>query len=325
VAFLSLLFFLTFSTSGVQARSKDKVSYGEGLIVNVPAPESEVEQVVAEVAQNGVIRGTKEYNKDQYIAGAKAADSSSVFPPWDQGGKIFYKVRLEAIDPLNFKETNDVGTVVVRYIVQPQGEKNSVLHIDALFQEDFRRVVHPSNGSVEIAEYKDIREHLDAIELMQRQNIQAEQERQERLARKQNADTSNAMSSSVSDSVTGPSTSDSPVSEQSTAPSASTHSNGNPATLAPSSPEQPSSASTSPNVPGESLEDRIKDLRKQVQRVVKSPGAPLKSAPFHTAGTLQLLSTGTEVLILISTPYWYGVETHEGQHGWMLRDELETP
>ena len=74
---------------------------------------------------------------------------------------------------------------------------------------------------------------------------------------------------------------------------------------------------------GQTLEERVKDLRKQVSRLVKSPGAPLKSAPFHTAGTLQLLSTGTEVLIVISTPDWYGVETHEGQHGWMLRDQLE--
>jgi hypothetical protein len=28
-------------------------------------------------------------------------------------------------------------------------------------------------------------------------------------------------------------------------------------------------------------------------------------------------------LIVISTTYWYGVETHDGQHGWMLRTELE--
>jgi len=67
----------------------------------------------------------------------------------------------------------------------------------------------------------------------------------------------------------------------------------------------------------------VKDLRKQVERLVKSPGAPLKSAPFHTASTLQLLGTGTEVLIVISTPYWYGVETHDGQHGWVQRDQLE--
>jgi hypothetical protein len=71
------------------------------------------------------------------------------------------------------------------------------------------------------------------------------------------------------------------------------------------------------------LEQQVEQLRRQVERVVKSPGAPLKSAPFHTAGTLQLLGTGTEVLIVIDTPYWYGVETHEGQHGWIMRDELE--
>jgi hypothetical protein len=74
---------------------------------------------------------------------------------------------------------------------------------------------------------------------------------------------------------------------------------------------------------GQTLEEQIKDIKKQVERLVKQPGAPLKSAPFHTAGTLQLLTPGTEVLILISTPYWYGIETHEGQHGWMERDQLE--
>jgi hypothetical protein len=75
----------------------------------------------------------------------------------------------------------------------------------------------------------------------------------------------------------------------------------------------------------QTTEERVKDLRQQVVRLVKSPGAPLKSAPFHTATPIQLLGAGTEVLILISTPYWYGVETHEGQHGWMMRDELELP
>ncbi len=71
------------------------------------------------------------------------------------------------------------------------------------------------------------------------------------------------------------------------------------------------------------MEDRVHDLRRQVQRLVKAPGAALKSAPFHTATTLQSLPTGTDVLIVISTTYWLGVETHEGQHGWILRDELE--
>ena len=73
----------------------------------------------------------------------------------------------------------------------------------------------------------------------------------------------------------------------------------------------------------QTLEQRVQDLRRQVQRLVKAPGAPLQSAPFHTATTLRSLPAGTEVLVVVSTPYWYGVETHEGQHGWILRDELE--
>src|ERR1700689_4116487 len=64
----------------LQAREKDKLPYGEGLIVNVPYPEPVVEQVVKDVVQNGLIRGTKEYNKDEYVSGAQAADSTRVFP-----------------------------------------------------------------------------------------------------------------------------------------------------------------------------------------------------------------------------------------------------
>jgi hypothetical protein len=76
---------------------------------------------------------------------------------------------------------------------------------------------------------------------------------------------------------------------------------------------------------GQTLEEHVKNLRQQVERLVKAPGAPLKSAPFHTASTLQSLTPGTEILILISTPYWYGVETREGQHGWLLGDQVEQP
>jgi hypothetical protein len=76
-------------------------------------------------------------------------------------------------------------------------------------------------------------------------------------------------------------------------------------------------------LPAESIEQRVAELRRQVERLVKKPGAPLKSAPFHTASTVKSLEPGTEVLIVISTTYWYGVETHEGEHGWLRRDEVE--
>jgi len=264
-----------------------------GLIVNLPFPENEVNQVVQDVIQNGLIRGTKEYNKDEYITGATPVTSTKVFPEWTDGGKVFYKVRLKAIDPRNFKDSSDVGTLVVRYVVQPQGDKNTVLHIDARFVEDFRRIMHPSNGSVESAEYKDIHDHLDAIESMKAQTLEAQKEKQEQSA--------NTQMPALVDETTA-----------AVPPPALTNTAG---------PDAPPNAG--PPAPSQTLEQRVQDLRHQVQRLVKSPGAALKSAPFHTASTLQSLPTGTEVLIVISTTYWLGVETHEGQHGWILRDELE--
>jgi hypothetical protein len=275
------------------SREKDATQYGMGLIVNLPFPEIEVTQVVQDVIQNGLIRGTKEYNKDEYITGATPTTSTKVFAEWTEGGKVFYKVRLKAIDPRNFKDSSDVGTLVVRYVVQPQGDKNTVLHIDARFVEDFRHIMHPSNGSVESAEYKDIHDHLDAIESMKAQTIEAQREKQEQSA--------NTQMPALVDETTA-----------AVPPPALTNT---------ASADAPPNAG--PSAPSQTLEQRVQDLRRQVQRLVKSPGAALKSAPFHTATTLQSLPTGTEVLIVISTTYWLGVETHEGQHGWILRDELE--
>jgi hypothetical protein len=286
---------LAFSLAALplSGREKDAVQYGSGLLVNVPFPESEVAQVVQDVIQNGIIRGTKEYNKDEYITGANPATSTRVFPEWTEGGKVFYKVRLKALDPRNFKDSSDVGTLAVRYVVQPQGDKNTVLRIDARFVEDFRHVGHPSNGSVEGAEYKAIHDQLDSIELMKAQTKEAEKEKQEHFAQTQKP--------SVSDQTSAP-------------PSqAITMSSSNPDAAA------RADAASSPKT----LEQHVQDLRRQVQRLVKSPGAPLQSAPFHTATTLRSLPAGTEVLVVVSTPYWFGVETREGQHGWILRDELE--
>jgi hypothetical protein len=162
----------------VSAREKDATQYGAGLIVNLPFPESEVAQVVQDVVQNGIIRGTKEYNKDEYLPGAEAATATKVFPQWEEGGKVFYKVRFKALDPWNFKNTNDSGTVAVRYVVQGQDDKHTVLRIDARYVEDFRHVSHASNGSVEGAEYKDIHDRLDAFALMKSQAAEAEKSKE---------------------------------------------------------------------------------------------------------------------------------------------------
>jgi hypothetical protein len=262
--------------------------------VNVPFSEAEVSQVVREVVQNGIIRGSKEYNKDEFISGAEAADSTRVFPPWTEGGQVFYKVRLHALDPRNFKDSGDVGTLAVRYVVRPQDEQHTVLRIDARFVEDFRHVAHASNGSVESAECKDIHDRLDSLQLMKGGASDPGQQKLESSSRKQQV----ALAAEPGEASVQP------------------------PTAAPASQPPPEPAPSMEPVAAVSLEQRVHDLKQQVERTVKAPGAPLKSAPFHTASTLQALPTGTEVLIVVTTPYWYGVETHEGQHGWILRDEL---
>jgi hypothetical protein len=333
------------------AREKDVLQYGAGLIVNLPFPENEVALVVQDVVQNGIIRGTKEYNKDEYVSGATPASSTHVFSEHMTGGQVFYKVRVKAIDPRNFKDGGDVGTLAVRYILQPQGANNTVLHIDARFVEDFRKTSHPSNGSVESAEYKDIHDRLDAIESMRAQTVEAEKEKQEQLARKQNPDRSGESPVSSSSASSNPEPSN-PVSanQVSASPVSANQVSANQPASEPASSNQvqsesavPGSAQSTPSNPDPAsatdftasanggvpvpptLEEHVRDLKQQVERLVKAPGAPLKSAPFHTASTLQTLPAGTEVLLVVSTPYWLGVETHDGQHGWILRDQLEQP
>ena len=72
--------------------------YGAGLSVNVPMPEAEVAQAVDEVVKNTIIRGTKEYNKDEYVAGANEATSTRAFPAWTEGGKVFCLIEAPNAD-----------------------------------------------------------------------------------------------------------------------------------------------------------------------------------------------------------------------------------
>src|SRR5450755_2183003 len=182
-----------------------------------------------------------------------------------------------------------------------QGFQNTVLRIDAVFVEDFRRTVHPSDGSVENSEYKDIREHLDAVELMKKENAAALQAKQDRMAKENFGLGSDTVV--LSTPPRDLSVQDADLEKKPTLPSGSS--------------SQPDTS------PGETLEQHVAELRRQVERLVKKPGAALKSAPFHSASTLKSLDPGAEVLILISTPYWYGIETHDGQHGWLQRDQVE--
>jgi hypothetical protein len=71
------------------------------------------------------------------------------------------------------------------------------------------------------------------------------------------------------------------------------------------------------------LEQQVSDLRYAVERRVKQPGAEIKAAPFQSAATLKSMPGGAELVILIVTPHWFGVETPDGQRGWVPVDKLE--
>jgi hypothetical protein len=71
------------------------------------------------------------------------------------------------------------------------------------------------------------------------------------------------------------------------------------------------------------LQERVQKLRHEVDRRVKAPGADLKAAPFRAAATIRPVAAYTEVVIIIITPHWLGVEEADGQRGWLAADQLE--
>jgi hypothetical protein len=252
-------------------------TYGLGLSIRVPATEPELLQAVHDVVSDGVIQGSKEYNKDEYIAGAKAADKTSVFPKWIGPGQVFYKLRENALDPRNFKDGGDSGTLAVRYVVEHGDDKNTILKIDAIFVDDSHLRPHLSDGSVEAAEFREIQDHLAAMHLAKERAVEDEKRHQQELAAKE---------------------------------------------LERKHKDQQLELAVAQK-PDETLEQHVYNLRREVERVVKTRGAQLKSAPFRSASSLKPLSAGSKVVILISTPYWFGVETEDGQHGWIHHSELE--
>lgn len=248
-----------------------------GFVMELPAAESEVLQAVASVAGDTIVRGTYVYDREKTLTGAMPADSSDFFGTWGESGRVFYKVLTGALAPRNFKDSNDVGAITVRYVVQPVNEGRTRLRIDAIFVEDGRRKAHPSNGSVESSEFREIQDRVNKIQLSKQETAAAVKKGQEEEAKadllRQRADEGAKLS----------------VAESS----------------------------------ARNLEQRLQDLRHDVELRVKGPDTELKSAPFHSATKLELLAAGAEVVVMVITPYWYGVETADGHRGWLRRDQVE--
>ena len=70
------------------------------------------------------------------------------------------------------------------------------------------------------------------------------------------------------------------------------------------------------------LVKRVQDLRHKIEMRVGPDGAHVRSAPFQAAATLETLKQSTDVVVLILTPYWFGIETNDGHHGWIRKEEV---
>jgi hypothetical protein len=269
------IFLITLPASASQ---DDKKSGYESFVIELPAPEADVLKAVREAVSDDTVHGTLEYEKEPVLNGAEPAKSSDYYGPWKGPGQAFYKVRAKTVAPRHFKQSNDVGTITVRYVVQGINEKSTRLQIDAIFVEDGRRKAHPSDGSVETSEFKEIQEQLAAIQLEQQKIAEAARLREAQARVK----------------ASQPETREAAVARLESA-----------------------------QAEIRTLQQRIREMQHDIEVRVKEPGADLKSAPFQKAAKLLTLNAKSDVLVLIITEHWYGIETADGKRGWLSQDDVE--
>jgi hypothetical protein len=283
---LSLLILIA-GPINLQADTMDRPS---GTVFDLNAPESVVIGIVSEVASDSIIRGTYVYEKEKMLTGAHPEPSSFAFEPLQGPGTVFYKVLGNALSPRHFKNSADMGTITVRYVVIPEGPARTQVTIDAVFVEDGRHKAHASDGSVERAEFNRIQALADKNQTDQQEAAEAQKEHQAEMARLRQA-------------------------REHPDPAAKT-------LLLPEHHEEPPSP-TSAEESIQSLKMRLHALQHDLELQVKTGGVELKGAPFHASANLRSLPAGTQLVILILTPEWYGVETIDGQRGWLRRETVE--
>jgi hypothetical protein len=273
---ISILWLLS-GTTHLRA-SRDHAAPTAGFVTEFAASIEDVLQALQEVLQDQIIHGTQIFDREPTLTGAVVAESTPLFKPWKGEGKVFYKIRTDAIAPRHFLESADRGTIAVRYVVMSVSLERTRLRIDALFVETSHRTVHPSDGTVESSEYKAIQGHLQAIQF-------AKQEAAETQRRRESVDLAKQTF----------------IRER----------------------EDEASLLATAQSSAQDLEQRVNSLRRELERRVKAPGVSLKAAPFGSAANIANLPAYTEVIIVIVTPHWYGVEIPSGLRGWLPLDQLE--
>jgi hypothetical protein len=272
---------LLFSAICGASTRKDVRESPNALQVLVNSPLKDVVQAVQEVAGDQVVYGTQSYQREKNLTGAHRAENATAFGSYSGSGTVLYKVADGVLSPTNFKDSADMGTITVRYVLTDFDGKNTNLRIDAVFIENSKRKVHPSDGSVEAAEFGEIRQHVEALQA--KHEIEKDEEARIARERKERQAELDLMSRA-----------------QDTAKAS--------ATAVPAATD---------------LEQRVAQLRRKAEVRVTSSGTKLKSAPYKSAATLQNLPPYTDVVVLIVTPYWYGVQTADGHRGWIHHSEVE--
>jgi len=158
------------------ASSADNVKESPGFVMEIPEKESDVLPIVQDIAADSIIRGTYVYERDKELTGAMPAKSSNAFGQWQGPGQVFYKVVTGVLAPRHFLDSADVGTVTVRYVVEPAGEARTRVRIDAIFIEEGRRKAHRSDRTVESSEFKAIQDRVQQLQLAKQKT---EEERQQ--------------------------------------------------------------------------------------------------------------------------------------------------
>ena len=259
--------------------------------IDVDKPYKTVSDVVREVVNNGVIQGTFEYKGDQSLPGADAAQTSSLFRPWDGQGQVFFKVRTNVLSPVHFLNSNDVGTVAVRYVVQELGPNSTRLFLDAVFVENAHHHNHPSDGYVETTEFGVIARRLKELDQQLQAGRQAagtmgssSQEGQPRVEVIDPLETGD-MRKALADQKA-----------KLDAESGNLH----------------------------QLESHAQQLRQASVVRVSADWAELKALPYAHSRGMQFLKKGQEVTILATSPYWYRVRSSDGQEGWIYHLLMES-
>jgi len=164
------------------SNARKRQHWGEGFSVDLDQPYDQVLNIVQQVTNDGIIRGTYQYRGTNQLDGAESARTSPAFPKWTGGGTVLYKVRPNTLAPEHFYQSGDKGTVAVRYIVQLAGPNSTQLRIDAIFQEDDRHHSHPSDGLVESNEFEAIAAKIKDLEdaAARQQEEEAQKKQQQR-------------------------------------------------------------------------------------------------------------------------------------------------